>query len=55
MADDAGGGGEGSGGTEGGTTAATTGSEESADLGFCNRKLHNYPLIRVCSHMYRAI
>lgn len=45
MADEAGGAGEGE--TEGGTTAATTGTEESADLGFFNRKLHNYPLIRV--------
>lgn len=45
MADDAGGAGEGE--TEGGTTAATTGTEESADLGFYNRKLHNYPLVRV--------
>ena len=47
MADEAAGGGEAGAGAEGGTTAATTGVEESADLGFCNRKLHNYPLVRV--------
>lgn len=45
MADEAGGAGEGE--TEGGATAATTGTEESTDLGFYNRKLHNYPLVRV--------
>ena len=47
MADEAAGGGEGGAGTEGGTTAPTTGVDESADLGFYNRKLHNYPLVRV--------
>lgn len=46
MAEEAAAGGEGGG--EGGpaTTAAT---EESTDLGFYNRKLHNYPLIKVCT------
>lgn len=45
MADEAGGAGEGE--TEGGATATTAGTEESTDLGFYNRKLHNYPLVRV--------
>ena len=30
-----------------GAPAATTAAEESADMGFYNRKLHNYPLIKV--------
>ena len=52
MADDAGGGVEGGTGGEGETAVAATGAEESADLGFYNRKLHNFPLIRVnyCSY-----
>jgi dynein light chain 4 len=45
MAEEAGGGGEGGAGTAGETTAAATGGEES-DLGFYNRKLHNFPIIR---------
>lgn len=62
MADEAAGGGEGGAGTEGGTTAPTTGVDETADLGFYNRKLHNYPLVRVSrttsyihSYMYICI
>ena len=48
MADDAAGGGEGGAGAEGGEAPlAATGGEESADLGFYNRKLHNFPLIQV--------
>ena len=48
MADDTeGGGGEGGTGTEATTTTTTSGGDESADLGFYNRKLHNFPLVRV--------
>ena len=48
MADDAEAGGEGGAATEGTTTTTTTtGADESADLGFYNRKLHNFPLVRV--------
>ena len=49
MADEAGGaGGEGGGAGEAAPTTAV--AEESVDLGFYNRKLHNYPLIKVsCS------
>lgn len=47
MADDTGAGGEGGGDAEGGAPAGTTAAEESADLGFYNRKLHNFPLVRV--------
>ena len=46
MAEEAAAGGEGGGE---GAPAATTATEESTDMGFYNRKLHNYPLIKVCA------
>lgn len=46
MAEEAAAGGEGGGE---GAPAATTATEESTDMGFYNRKLHNYPLIKVCT------
>lgn len=46
MADDAGGGGAGGEGETQAAVGAPAGGEES-DLGFYNRKLHNFPLIKV--------
>lgn len=47
MAEEAGGGTEGAPAGAGETTAAAAGGGEESDLGFYNRKLHNFPLIRV--------
>ena len=56
MAEEAGGGGDGGAGTAGETTAAAAaGGGEEADLGFFNRKLHNFPLIRVSQPLQLAL
>ena len=55
MADEAGAGAEGGGDAEGTAPAGTIAADESADLGFYNRKLHNFPLVRVCSTVFTEV